>query len=70
MDKYSIDFTGATWKKSERSGPNCDNCVQVAYVAGHYGLQDSKNPTGPVLVFDQGEWDAFTAGVGDGEFNF
>ncbi|WP_433622794.1 DUF397 domain-containing protein [Nocardia sp. CA-120079] len=31
--------------------------------------QDSKNPTGPALTFAPGEWDAFTAGVTDGEFN-
>jgi hypothetical protein len=32
------------------------------------GVRDSKNPTGPALVFTPGEWDAFTAGVVDGEF--
>ncbi|WP_419150734.1 DUF397 domain-containing protein [Nocardia vinacea] len=32
-------------------------------------LGDPKNPTGPALVFTPGEWDAFTAGVNDGEFD-
>ncbi|MFI6367228.1 DUF397 domain-containing protein [Nocardia sp. NPDC050630] len=27
------------------------------------------NPAGPVLVFTPSEWDAFTAGVSDGEFD-
>lgn len=69
MSKYQIDFTGATFRKSSKSGPNCDNCVEVAYVDGHYGVRDSKNPTGPVLVFDRDEWTAFVAGAKDGEFD-
>jgi hypothetical protein len=69
VSKYTVDFTGAQWRKSTKSGPNCDNCVEVAEVGGFYGLRDSKNPTGPVLVFDQGEWAAFTAGAKDGEFD-
>jgi hypothetical protein len=32
------------------------------------GVRDSKNPTGPALIFTPSEWDAFTAGVADGEF--
>ncbi|WP_169338095.1 DUF397 domain-containing protein [Nocardia vinacea] len=27
------------------------------------------NPTGPASVFTPGAWDAFTAGVADGEFD-
>jgi hypothetical protein len=33
------------------------------------GVRDSKNTAGPALVFTPGEWEAFTAGVQDGEFN-
>lgn len=69
MDKYDIDLAGAWWRKSTRSGPNCDNCVEVALVGDHVALRDSKNPGGPALVFDRGEWDAFTAGAKDGEFD-
>ncbi|WP_433665550.1 DUF397 domain-containing protein [Nocardia sp. CA-128927] len=35
---------------------------------GLVGVRDSKNPTGPALVFTPGAWDAFTAGVVDGQF--
>lgn len=31
-------------------------------------LRDSKNPTGPVLRFQPAEWDSFTAGVRQAEF--
>ncbi len=37
---------------------------------GHaIALRDSKNPTGPTLVFTPGEWDAFVHGVKGGEFD-
>ncbi|MFQ6330296.1 DUF397 domain-containing protein [Nocardia sp. CWNU-33] len=57
------------WFNSSRSGGN-DNCVEVAFLDRNMvGVRDSKNPTGPALVFTPGEWDAFTAGVNDGEFD-
>ncbi|MFF7943604.1 DUF397 domain-containing protein [Nocardia gamkensis] len=56
------------WFKSSYSGAD-KACVEVAFLAGgHTGVRDSKNPTGPALMFTPGEWDAFTAGVADGEF--
>ncbi|MEV6324490.1 DUF397 domain-containing protein [Nocardia sp. NPDC051787] len=46
-----------------------DQCVEVAHLdSGMVGVRDSKNPTGPALIFTPSEWDAFTAGVVDGEF--
>ncbi|MEV6554534.1 DUF397 domain-containing protein [Nocardia sp. NPDC051756] len=65
----NIDLTNAHWFKSTRSLPTKD-CVEVAHLdAGMVGVRDSKNPTGPALVFTPSEWDAFTAGVADGEFD-
>jgi hypothetical protein len=34
-----------------------------------YLMRDSKNPDGPVLAFTPEEWEAFTLGVKDGEFD-
>jgi len=63
------DLSGARWFKSSRSG-GTKECVEVAFLdEGLVGVRDSKNPTGPALVFTPGEWDAFTAGVQDGEFD-
>jgi len=59
----------APWKKSTRSGPNCDNCVEVAFVDGAVAVRDSKNPAGPALTFTPEEWDAFVGGTKDGEFD-
>ncbi|MEU6186412.1 DUF397 domain-containing protein [Nocardia sp. NPDC047038] len=64
----SVDLSGAKWFKSSRSSGSKD-CVEVAFLdGGQVGVRDSKNPTGPALVFTPREWDAFTAGMNDGEF--
>ncbi|MFI6775391.1 DUF397 domain-containing protein [Nocardia sp. NPDC050412] len=65
----SNDLSGALWFKSTYSAGGSD-CVEVAHLDGdQVGVRDSKNPTGPALVFSPSEWDAFTAGVHDGEFD-
>jgi len=66
---FHVDLTGAVWQKSTRSGPNCDNCVEVAFVPDAIAVRDSKNPTGPALLFTIDEWDAFVGGAKDGEFD-
>jgi Domain of unknown function (DUF397) len=34
-----------------------------------YLMRDASNPDGPVLAFTPEEWEAFTLGVKDGEFD-
>lgn len=64
----SVDLSGAKWYKSSRSSSTKD-CVEVAHLdGGMVGVRDSKNPTGPALVFSPADWDTFTAGVQGGEF--
>ncbi|WP_063035379.1 DUF397 domain-containing protein [Nocardia grenadensis] len=63
------DLSRAEWFKSTRSQGGND-CVETAHLDnGHVGVRDSKNPTGPALIFAPGEWDAFLAGAKDGEFD-
>jgi hypothetical protein len=65
-----MDLTGAKWRKASRSGNNGGNCVEVAgNLAGVVAVRDSKDWQGPVLVFTPAEWEAFTAGVRNGEFD-
>ncbi|RDI51154.1 DUF397 domain-containing protein [Nocardia mexicana] len=65
----SVDLSGAKWFKSSRSSSTRE-CVEVAHLnGGHVGVRDSKNQSGPALIFSPAEWDAFTAGVQDGEFD-
>ncbi|WP_330252192.1 DUF397 domain-containing protein [Nocardia sp. NBC_00565] len=65
----SIDLSGAKWFKSSRS-KDAQACVEVAHLSGGMvGVRDSKDRTGPALVFGPAEWDAFAAGVKEGEFD-
>ncbi|MFG3438008.1 DUF397 domain-containing protein [Nonomuraea sp. NPDC047897] len=65
-------YTGSkitTWRRSSFCNGN-SACVEVAPLAdGNVALKDSKDEDGPVLVFTPSEWEAFTAGVRDGEFD-
>jgi hypothetical protein len=67
-----IDLTHAIWRKSTRSG-NGGDCVEVASnllnTHGVIAVRDSKDPNSPALTFTRSEWEAFTGGVHDGEFD-
>lgn len=66
---YRVNLSTAEWHKSTRSGPNTDNCVEIAFVDGAIAVRDSTYPDGPVLIFTPAEWDAFVGGARDGEFD-
>jgi hypothetical protein len=65
----AVDLTGAQWFKSSRSRET-SACVETAFLpAGHVGVRDSKDKTGPALVFEPSEWDAFTSNLAGGKFD-
>ncbi|GAB2550832.1 DUF397 domain-containing protein [Nocardia heshunensis] len=65
----TADLSVAAWFKSSHSGSQGD-CVEVAWLGGGaVGVRDSKNPTGPVLVFGAGQWDSFANEVAAGRFD-
>jgi hypothetical protein len=57
------------WHKSTRSSAQ-GNCVETARLAGgEVAVRNSRQPSGPALVFTQAEARAFLEGVKDGEFD-
>lgn len=59
----------ARWFKSRHSGPSRD-CIEVAGLgAGTVGVRDSKNRTGPVLMFSRSEWQEFLSAARRGVFD-
>jgi hypothetical protein len=64
----TLDPVGATWRKSSRSSGQ-GNCLEVADASAAIGVRDSKDRSGPVLVFTRSQWRAFVEGVKSGEFD-
>ena len=60
----------AVWKKASRSNGNGgSNCVEVAFLDTGVAVRDSKNRSGPALMFTSAEWIAFVDSAKDGEFD-
>lgn len=65
----TVDLSNAAWFKSSRSASN-GQCVEVAFLdEGMVGVRDSKDSSGPALVFTPGEWNAFISGTKNGTFD-
>ncbi|MFJ4688628.1 DUF397 domain-containing protein [Streptomyces sp. NPDC088789] len=61
--EVSDDFlSSVTWRKSSYSNSDGGQCLEVAdYPPAHIvPVRDSKNPSGPALVFGAVAWGAFT----------
>ncbi|MGW1428880.1 DUF397 domain-containing protein [Streptomyces sp. NPDC002431] len=59
----------AGWRKSSYSGGSQGDCLEV--VDGHASVpvRDSKNPTGPAILFTAHGWSAFVAAVKNDSLN-
>jgi hypothetical protein len=57
------------WRKSTRSGPYSDNCVEVAVMPEAVGVRDSTDPAGPVLCFSPDRWQVFVQDARFGRFD-
>ncbi|MER8105227.1 DUF397 domain-containing protein [Kitasatospora sp. NPDC059811] len=66
MTKPKISARG--WYKSSYSA-QANECVEAGnVVAGGMAVRDSKDPSGPALVFPADAWSAFLTGVKAGDF--
>ena len=54
------------WRRSTRCDTN--SCVEVATADEGEFIRNSRESEGSALTFTRAEWDAFVAGVKDGEF--
>jgi len=69
--KTDNELATAAWRKAKASGPNGGSCVEVAPLSGgRVAVRDSKNRSGPALIFTAPEWAAFQDGMSNGEFDF
>ena len=65
MASPDIDLSRAAWRKSSYSN-NGGACVEVATnLPGLVAVRDSKDPSGPLLVFGAGSWQAFIRAMKD-----
>jgi hypothetical protein len=56
----TVDFSGAGWRKSSRSGDGSNgDCVEVAFADQAVGVRDSKNSAGRHLEFPESAWRRF-----------
>ncbi|MGY0464137.1 DUF397 domain-containing protein [Kitasatospora sp. cg17-2] len=61
------------WRKSSYSGPDGGDCVEVALASPSPGVvpvRDSKDPSGPVLLFASAAWGSFLSALRDGSLPF
>lgn len=61
----AAELGDAAWRKSSYSGGDSGGgeCVEVADVPEGTAVRDSKNPSGPALIFPARSWTAFVADV-------
>ena len=56
-----------SWRKSSRSNPN--DCVELAWPAAGGAVRDSKNATGPILMFGESGLARLVADAKTGTFD-
>lgn len=70
----ATELAEITWRVSSRSsssgGGNCVEAGPLGDATGRVALRHSHHPDGTVIVYTADEWQAFTAGVRDHEFDF
>lgn len=72
-DVKRADLADVAWHISTRSASSGGSCVEAGPLpdgSGRIAVRHSHHPDGEFIVYTRTEWDAFLAGVKDGEFDF
>lgn len=67
------ELAAVGWHISTRSHDNGGSCVEAGPLrdgTGRVAVRHSHHPDSAVIVYTRAEWEAFTAGVRLGEFDF
>ncbi|MFF4476203.1 DUF397 domain-containing protein [Streptomyces sp. NPDC021218] len=64
----TVGMAAAVWRRSSYSGPEGNECVEVADLRTHIAVRDSKNTTGPVLTFPVEGFASFVSEVKAGRW--
>ncbi len=62
-----LEAAAFQWRKSSRSVTQ--DCVEVAVTPTRVYIRHSQDHSGKFLAFSYSEWEAFTAGVRNNEFD-
>ncbi|MEV7026862.1 DUF397 domain-containing protein [Kitasatospora sp. NPDC093558] len=64
-----LDLSSARWVKSSHSTDG-GQCIEVAPgFTGVMPVRDSKDPSGPALIFPTAAWQSFITAIRAGEFD-
>lgn len=64
-----FDLNAAQWRKSSFSGGSNGDCIEVADgLSGLAPVRDSKDPSGPTLMFSKEAFADFVTAVAAGQF--
>lgn len=62
-----VDLSCAVWRKSTLSSSS--GCVEVTATDETVAVRDSKDRSGPILLFRPLEWQAFVGAIQEGKLN-
>lgn len=66
----ATDLSGVRWRTSSYTNGGSDpQCVELACLDDSGAIRDSKNPSGPALIFPKGAFQAFIAYAGRGDID-
>ncbi|MFB9249410.1 DUF397 domain-containing protein [Sphaerisporangium melleum] len=72
-EPHPADMASISWHISTKSDNGGGSCVEAGPLvdgSGRVAVRHSHHPDGEVIIYTRAEWQAFIAGVKNGEFDF